>query len=187
MGEDAALDSPAAIGPGGGRLEIKLHRRKHLARGSRMARKCIFERYPEGSLGIHAPQLFCRVCSFWGYVRPKARTGGELDPGTAGPSLTDELRRAAGQSGWEKADRLGTHGVRRGGGKGDIRSWAKFRTPSHGRPITIYGISSPLDLGAEEQNTIASNLIEAPDDEGPGRQEPREEGIPCDPRRLGPE
>ena len=39
-----------------------------MAGGSRMARKCIRQKYPAGSLEIHVPQLFCPVRSFWGGV-----------------------------------------------------------------------------------------------------------------------
>ena len=114
MYEDPAPDSSAAIGLEKGHLVIKQHRRKHVAEGSGMVRGCICYKYPAGSPEIHVPQLLCPVCSFWGNARRRVRAAGKLFPGITGPGFTDEGRSAASKFGSEKADRFGTHSIRRG-------------------------------------------------------------------------
>ena len=47
MDPDSVLASPAVIGLERGAPVIKLHRRKHMAGGSRMIRRCICDKYPE--------------------------------------------------------------------------------------------------------------------------------------------
>ena len=61
MGEDSGPESPAAMGLERGNLARKLPRREHVFGGSRMIRKCICEKYPDGLLGIHVPRMFCAV------------------------------------------------------------------------------------------------------------------------------
>ena len=55
MDEKSALGPPAAIGLEKGYLAIKPRRRKHVAGASRMGRKCICQKYPDGSPEVHAP------------------------------------------------------------------------------------------------------------------------------------
>ena len=52
------------------------------------------------------------------------------------------------------------------------------------RIVARLSVSSPQDLGAEGTKAAAPILIEGSADDGPGRQEPREEGAPFDPRRF---
>ena len=73
--EDSALEGPAVMGPWNGHVVIKLHRRKHMAGGPRMARKCICDKCPNGSPGTH---VFAAVLSgaFLLGKRPPARARG---------------------------------------------------------------------------------------------------------------
>ena len=75
MGEESARDTPAAVGGRNLHLAIKSHRGEHMARGWKIVRKCISGKYPEASLEIHAPQLFCPVCSFREIARRRVGAG----------------------------------------------------------------------------------------------------------------
>ena len=63
-----------------GALVIKLHRSQHVAGDSRMIRRCMCDKYPEGSLEIHVPQMFCPVRGLWEYIRRRVRREGKLFP-----------------------------------------------------------------------------------------------------------
>ena len=80
MDPDSVLESPAVIGMGKKQLVIKLHGSKRIAGGSRMARRRICHQYPKGSLKIHAPQMFCHVCSLWDDAMRRVRKGGGIVP-----------------------------------------------------------------------------------------------------------
>ena len=82
--------------------------------GSRMIRWCMCDKYPEGSLEIHAPQIFCPLYSLRRNIRRRARAGDQLFPGLNGHIFTDRLKITARRCGLEKADRLRSHSIRRG-------------------------------------------------------------------------
>ena len=135
MDEDSAPQAPVAVGPEKGHLVGKLPRRNRMAGGSRMVRKCVrpsFMRrltcaeFPEGSPELHAPKLFCPVCSFWEDVCRRVGAGGKLFPGITEPSLTGKPRSAARLFGLEGADRLGTHSVRRGAARSIVGNGGGF-------------------------------------------------------------
>ena len=169
MDAETILQSPAVIGLEKGQLVIKLHRRKHMAEGSRMVRKCICHKYPTGSLEIHVPQLFCPVCSFWENMRRRVMCGEKLFPGITGSTFTHSLRSMARQFGWEKAEKLGTHSIRRGAARAILAAGGTFAQllragQWHSSAYRLY-----LDMGGEEAKAMASVLIEDSDegDEGP--------------------
>ena len=170
MDEDTVLQSPAVIGLEKGQLVIKLHRRKHMPGGARMVRKCICRRYPEGSLEIHVPQLFCPVCSFWESMRRRVMTGEKLFPNITGSTFVSSLRCMARQLGWEKSERLGAHSIRRGAARAILDAGGTFAQllkagQWHSSAYRLY-----LDLGGEEAKAMASVLIEDSED--------GDEGIP---------
>ena len=105
---------PAVTGAWKGQLAIKLHRGKHMSGGPRMVRNCICYGCPAGSFEIHVPQLFCPVCSPWITVCLRVRTGGRLFPNLTGRKFTARLFGTARRTGCAKAERLGTHILRRG-------------------------------------------------------------------------
>ena len=64
-----------------------------------MVRKRSCQKYPEASVEIHVPQLFCPVCSFWENVRRRVRAGedraeirGEAAGGLAQPLKAGQWR-----------------------------------------------------------------------------------------------
>ena len=89
---DDRLERRAAVGLAGGKLFIKLTRRKHMARGSKIARACICEQYAQDALELHVLQLFCPVCQIRPAIRQLAATGEQLLPGWAGGRVLAELR-----------------------------------------------------------------------------------------------
>ena len=168
MDPDSVLQSPAVIGLEKDCLVIKLHRRKHMAGGARMVRGCICDRYPPGSLEIHVPQLFCPTCVLWGAICRRVRAGQMLFPGLTGPLFTDKLRRMARSLGYEKAERLGSHSIRRGAARAILEAGGSFAQllkagQWHSSAFRLY-----LDLGVEEKKAMAEVLIEHSDEEAPG-------------------
>ena len=91
MGEDSALESPAVIGLVKGNLAIRLHSRERMSRGSRMIRRCICEKCPDGSLEMHAPQMVCPLCSLWGNARREVRVWEKMFPGFNRQGFTGQL------------------------------------------------------------------------------------------------
>ena len=168
MGADVVLQPPPAIGLAKGQLVIKLQKRKHMAGGSRMARNCIGYRYPEGSLGIHAPQLFCPACSFRGNARRRAASVGKIFPEITGPTFARSLRSMPRQFGWEKADKLGTHSIRRGAARAILAAGGTSDQLLKAGQWHLSAYRLYLDMEGEEAKAMASVLIEDSDagDEG---------------------
>ena len=82
--------------------------------GSRLIRRCICEMYPAGPLGVQCvPAAVPPGVYVVGQVRRRVRVGARLFPGLAGPSFAGRLGSAARRFGWERADRLGGHIIRR--------------------------------------------------------------------------
>ena len=106
------------------------------------------------------------------------RAGEKLFPGITGPSFADKLRSAASQFGRGRADRLGTRSIRRGDSKAILGAGGSFARLLRAGQWRSPAYRLYLDLGVEETKTMAPIPIEASDDEGPGRQENRQEGIP---------
>ena len=123
--------------------------------------------------------------SILGNVRRGGLVGEKMFPGITRPSFMDTPRRAARESGWEMADRLGTRSIRRGAAGAILEAG--------GSPAQLLGagqgLSSAnrflLDFVVGATQATASILFEAPDIERPGREEPSEEKIPYGPRRSG--
>ena len=181
MDADSALQSPAVIGVEKGNIVIKLHRRKHMAGGARLVRRCICERYPPGSLEIHVPQLFCPTCVLWDAICGRVRAGDMLFPGLSGPRFTDKLRNMARHLGWERSEKLGSHSIRRGAARAILEAGGSFAQllkagQWHSSAYRLY-----LDLGMEENRAMAEVMIEQSDDEAPPnprREEREDEGNP---------
>ena len=126
MGEDSAFESPAAIGLERGNLAIKLNRRVHTSGRSRMARKRLCGKCPDGSPEIHAPQVFCPECTLRGNARRAVRAGGKLFPGFTGAGAADKLRSTARQFGREEARKLGPRSIRRGAAGAIVEAGSSF-------------------------------------------------------------
>ena len=155
----------AVIGLSGGRLIIKLNRRKHMAAGSRLIRACICDEYASDSLELHIPQLLCPVCQLWPAIRQRAPVGGALFEGWTGKRVLSELRFFAEGRGWPRANKLGTHSFRRGAARAILEAGGSFSQllrsgQWHSSAYQLY-----LDLGHEEATAMASVLVEASDDE----------------------
>ena len=155
----------AVIGLQGGKLIIKLNRRKHMATGSRLVRACICEEYSLDSLELHIPQLLCPVCQLWPAIRQQAPVGGALFEGWTGKRVLAELRYFAEGREWPRANRLGTHSFRRGAARAILEaggSFAQLLRPGqwHSSAYQLY-----RDLGHEEATAMASVLAEGSDDE----------------------
>ena len=91
------------------------------------------------------------------------------------------------QFGFERAVRLGPHGVRRGAAGAILEAGGCLAQllgagQWHSSACRLY-----LGLGVEETEAMASISIEASDDEGPGRRERDGEVISQSPRPLGSE
>ena len=181
MDADSVLQSPAVIGVEKGNIVIKLHRRKHMAGGARLVRRCICERYPPGSLEIHVPQLFCPTCVLWDAICGRVRAGDMLFPGLSGPRFTDKLRNMARHLGWERSEKLGSHSIRRGAARAILEAGGSFAQllkagQWHSSAYRLY-----LDLGMEENKAMAQVMIEQSDDEAPPnprRERGEDEGNP---------
>ena len=72
LGSDDRPDRKAAIGLSEGKLVIKLNGGKHMARGFKPIRACIYEEYALNALELRAPRLLCPVCQMWPAVRQPA-------------------------------------------------------------------------------------------------------------------
>ena len=93
----------------------------------------------------------------------------KLFPGITGPTFTHSLRSMARQFGLEKAEKLGTHSIRRGAARailaaGGTSAQLLRAGQWHSSAYRLY-----LDMGGEEAKAMASVLIEDSDegDEGP--------------------
>ena len=155
----------AVIGLQGGKLIIKLNKRKHMATGSRMARACICEDYSPASLELHIPQLLCPVCQLWPAIRQRVPVGGALFEGWTGKRVLAELRYFAEGREWPRAARLGTHSFRRGAARAILDAGGSFAQllrsgQWHSSAYQLY-----LDLGHEEATAMASVLVEGSDDD----------------------
>ena len=61
LDSEERLTRRAVFGLSGGKLIIKLNRRKHVAAGSRLIRACICDANATDSLELHIPQLLPRM------------------------------------------------------------------------------------------------------------------------------
>ena len=123
------------------------------------------------------PQLFCPAHSFWGSVRRRVRPGEKLSPGLTGPSFDGKLRSEARQFGWERPERFETHSIRRGAARAMLGAGGSFAQLLkaghwHSSAYRLY-----LDLGVGGAKAMASVLMEASGDGGPGRRASREVGM----------
>ena len=155
----------AVIGLSGGKLIIKLNRRKHMASGSRLVRACICDEYASDSLELRIPQLLCPVCQLWPAIRQRAPVGGALFEGWAGKRVLSELRYFAAGRERARAAKLGTHSFRRGAARAILEAGGSFSQllrsgQWHSSAYQLY-----LDLGHEEATAMASVLVENSDDE----------------------
>ena len=82
---------------------------------SRVMRKSICDRHPQGPSGIHVPTLPSPVCSLSEDVRRRVRLGERLFPNLTGQKFSVRLRAVAQRVGYEKAGRLEAHRLRMGG------------------------------------------------------------------------
>ena len=107
LDEDSALRAPAVGGTCNGHTAIKLHRRQHMAAGSRMVSKCICDEYPAGSLEIRVPRLFSTVCFSWEmsaavsarvHSYPRRRPG-QVPPISPGGKKSTDLEPAVSEGG----------------------------------------------------------------------------------------
>ena len=105
-----------------------------------------------------------------------------LFPGISGPGFTDRLRTMARQLGWGRSEKLGSHSIRRGAARAILEAGGSFAQllragQWHSSACRLY-----LDLGVEEKKAMAAVLIEASDDEAPGRRAGEEQENEGDPR-----
>ena len=160
MGADSALERPSVFGLGKGNLVIKLRRRAHIAAGSRMIRKCLREKCPDGS-----PHMICPTCGLLG-----ERCSPEL---TAKAPRMDCGARPEGAAGkrprnWEEAEKR-PHSIRRGAARAILvaeGSFAQLLRAGQWRP-SAYRLY--LGVGIEEKKTMASVLLGASGDDGSER------------------
>ena len=61
--------SHSALGLVGGRLALKLRRRRHMTPVATPARSGCREGYDPPGAGLHIPQPLCPVCSVWAIVQ----------------------------------------------------------------------------------------------------------------------
>ena len=121
------LDGRAAVALASRKLTIKLNNRMHVATGSIIARACMCETYPLGSLELHAPQLCSLVCMLRPAFVDLVPAGNPLFQSRTGRRVFDELRAVARSRGWDRADKLGTLPQTRSG-KGHAQGGGCVRT-----------------------------------------------------------
>ena len=136
-----------------------------MAAGSRMVRVCVCEDYAPGSLGLHAPQLYCPARLLRPAICRIAAIGQPIFPTWAGRLVLTELRSLARAGGWTQASKLGTHSVRRGAARAILAAGGSFSKllragQWHSSAYKLY-----LDMGREETTAVPSLLPDASDDE----------------------
>ena len=139
-----------------------------------MIEKCRCEKYLDGSLEIHAPQMFCPAFTLWENARRRVRAGENIFPGFTGPGFTEKLGSTAGRYGWEKAGGLEPRGIRRGAARAISDAGASVAQLLRAGQWRSSAYSLFLDLGVEETKAMASILIGA-SDEGPERRGRRDD------------
>ena len=137
-----------------------------LAGGSRMGGRI---KNPDGSVEIHVPHLFCPV-SILGKRAPKSKHGGKIAPQSYRTQLHVKTEKC-GETIRIGKSRSARNARQKNAGESFAQLLRAGQWHSSAYPLRPY-------LGVEETKAMASILTEASDDEGPGRGEPREEGIP---------
>ena len=139
-----------------------------------MIRRRMRDRYPTGSLGVRASQMFCPVWSLRERALRRVRADERLFPNLMGQGVSARMRGTPRNMGYEKAERLRARSLRRGAAR-SIRapagSLAQLLKEGQGHSSARRLL---LDLGAKKAAAMARVPIEAYDDEaGPGG--PRDE------------
>lgn len=138
------------------KLIIKLSKEKQIMSGSQIARACIHEEYPPGSLGLHVSQA--PMARHHGPRRPRSPYFRVLARRESTGGVT-QLRKNLAWARWR--DRLGTQArpITQAGG-----SFVQLLRASqwHFSARRLY-----LDLGCEEARAMASILVGASDNEAP--------------------
>ena len=165
LDSEERLTRRAVIGLQGGKLIIKLNRRKHMAAGPRLIRACICDEYAIDSLELHIPQLICPVRHLWPAIRQRAPVGGALFEGWAGKRVLSELRYFAEGREWPRATKLGAHSFRGGAARAILEAGGSFSQLLRSGQWRSSAYQLYLDLGHEEASAMASVLVEGSDDE----------------------
>ena len=102
-------------------------------------------------------------------IRRRVRTGDKLSPGVSGPGFADRSRSLDRRLGWDRAERLGPHSIRRGAARAILEAGGSFAQllkagQWHSSAFRLY-----LDIGVEETKAMAAATIEASDDEEANR------------------
>ena len=147
------------------KLIIKLNRRKHVASGSRMVRVCVCEDYAQGSLELHAPQLYCPARHLWPAICRIAAIGQPLFPTWTGKLVLAELRPLARAGGLAQPSKLSSHSVRRGAVRAILEARGSFSQLLRAGQWRSSAYKLYWDMRREETTAVSSRLADASDDE----------------------
>ena len=112
LDESAPPSTAAAIGLWGGKVALRLKRRKNKPRGDLVLRGCSCG--GEGGLSRHCAGVLCPVCVFWPVVRRKFAAGDSLFPSGIAARAGEWLRAGLREVGVLRWDRYSLHALRRG-------------------------------------------------------------------------
>ena len=161
MSDAGPAYSHSVLGRVGGRLVLKLHRRKHMSSGALPSRGCCRESYAPNGDEMHIPQLFCPACSIWPIVRARVIVGELVFPSLQSSNLIGMMRSIRESLHGSNAVKLGTHSIRRGAAR------AFFRCRRDIRPALDLdcAVRAYLDHDEEANGATMDILIESSDDE----------------------
>ena len=131
-----------------------------------MIRQCMRDRYPTGSLGVRASQMFCPVCSLRERALRRVRAGERLFANLTGQGVSARMWGTPRNMGYEKAERLRARSLRRGAVRSilaPVGSLVQLLKAGQGHSSARRLL---LDLGAKKAAAMARVLIEASDDGG---------------------
>ena len=168
--DSAALDgaaphaTPAALGLVGGKLVLRLQRRKNRPRGDLLSRGCSCGE--GGGVSRHCGPVFCPVCVLWPIVRRKFAVGSALFlPGVA-RRAAEWLRAGLRELGVPRWDRFSLHALRRGAARalvergGDLADLCRAGSWSSTAALRFY-----LDMRDVERRALEAG-VSSSDEEG---------------------